>query len=170
MKIAARAPFLNPWRHGTLLFDLETDPHQERPFTDDDVELRMLRLLVERMRDTDAPVSQYERLGLPATGEPGEEHLLVAAQADRAALIAEPLPELLQLQTLELLQRPLALAIDDPVVGPILRSEVADLLASELLTVAPSTSLLDLAAMAQLPAQQLLDLNDRLATALEGTS
>ena len=31
MNVRARAPFINPWRHGTLLFDLATDPHQEHP-------------------------------------------------------------------------------------------------------------------------------------------
>jgi arylsulfatase A-like enzyme len=170
MKIRARTPFINPWQHGTLLFDLLTDPQQEEPLIDDEVELRMIGLLVERMRDTGAPDSQYERLGLPRKGEPGLEHLLTADQADRAAAIAEPLPTRLQLEALAHLQQPLAVAIDDPLVGPILREEVADLLASELLTVAPHASLLDLAAMAQLPAQQLLDLNVRLATALEGTS
>ena len=91
-------------------------------------------------------------------------------QADHAAAIAQPLPGPDQLAALELLQQPLAFALDDPRVGPILKEEIADLLASELLTVAPHASLLDMAAMAQLPAQQLIDLNVRLATAMEGTS
>lgn len=151
MKVPARAPFINPWQHGTLLFDLESDPHQEHPLSDDEVELRMIRLLVERMRDTDAPDSQFERLGLPREGEPGEEHLLVAAQAGRAAATAESLPASLQLHAVEFLRRPLALAIDDPVVGSLLRDELADLLSSELLTVAPHASLLDRAAVGSCP-------------------
>ncbi len=170
MKVPARAPFINPWRHGTLLYDLESDPHQEHPLTDDELELRMIRLLVERMRATDAPDSQYVRLGLPREGEPGTEHLLIAEQADRAAAIAEPLPGPDELEALDVLRQPLAVAIDDPRVGPILKEELADLLASELLTVAPHASVLDMAAIAQLPASQLVDLNVRLATAMEGTT
>ena len=51
----------------------------------------MLRLLATLLRESDAPASQYQRLGIPFDGEPGPEHLLVANQADRAAATAEPL-------------------------------------------------------------------------------
>jgi arylsulfatase A-like enzyme len=74
----------DPWAHGTLLFDLETDPEQASPIRDDAQEMRMAGLLVALMRQTDAPLEQFERLGLPATGDVGPEHLLVADQAERA--------------------------------------------------------------------------------------
>ncbi|KRE65482.1 MULTISPECIES: sulfatase [Micrococcaceae] len=73
-------PFGNPYSFGTLLFDLAKDPEQQNPLIDDDLELHMMRLLVNQLREADAPVSQYERLGLPITGDPGPEHLLAAAQ------------------------------------------------------------------------------------------
>jgi arylsulfatase A-like enzyme len=75
----------NPWSHGTLLFDLETDPDQERPIQDDALELRMADFLVRLMRDNDAPAEQYERLGLPASGAVTQTHLLVTDQAEQAA-------------------------------------------------------------------------------------
>ena len=51
---------------GTLLFDLETDPHQEQPIQDAAVEARMIALLVELMQANAAPPEQYVRLGLEA--------------------------------------------------------------------------------------------------------
>jgi arylsulfatase A-like enzyme len=167
MRIPARGTYINPWRHGTLLFDLEDDPHQESPLIDDEIELRMARLLVERMRASDAPASQYERLGLPADREPGPEHLLTRAHADRAAEIAEPLPAADELAAADVLRRPLSVVLDDPAYAAIAQEELADLLAGELLTVAPDTSLLDLAVTAQIPASQLRALDARLAEAKE---
>ena len=51
---------------GTMLFDLEADPKQERPVTDAAVEAKMTEHLVRLMRENDAPPEQFERLGLPA--------------------------------------------------------------------------------------------------------
>src|SRR5689334_17640135 len=62
MRMPTRTMFINSWQHGTLLFDLETDPRQEYPMIDDEVELRLLRLLAQLMRENDAPGSQFERL------------------------------------------------------------------------------------------------------------
>ena len=66
MKIAARqskgpAPF---YKFGTLLFDLENDPAQERPLDDLRIERRMIAHLKRLMRHNDAPPEQFERLGL----------------------------------------------------------------------------------------------------------
>ncbi|MGB3375797.1 MAG: sulfatase [Microbacterium sp.] len=72
--------FGSSWSYGTLLFDLDDDPDQHRPLRDDALELRMAGLLVDMMRDNDAPPEQYERLGLPAEGSVTREHLLVEKQ------------------------------------------------------------------------------------------
>ncbi|MBC9727264.1 sulfatase [Streptomyces sp. TRM68367] len=72
--------FMDPHAFGTLLFDLEADPDQQRPLADDDLERRMATLLVQLIRANDAPPSQYERLGLPDTGDVGDEHLAVRRQ------------------------------------------------------------------------------------------
>lgn len=73
---------LNPYLWGTLLFDLEQDPEQENPLKDDEIERRMLRLMIERMQANDAPASQYERLGLPADGAIADEHLALERAVD----------------------------------------------------------------------------------------
>ncbi|MEZ0166965.1 sulfatase-like hydrolase/transferase [Kineococcus sp. LSe6-4] len=85
-------PFGNPHAFGTLLFDLAEDPEQQHPLLDDDLELRMLGLLLEAMRAADAPASQYERLGLPAEGPAGTEHLLARAQRDLYEDARAPVP------------------------------------------------------------------------------
>jgi hypothetical protein len=51
-------------RFGTQLFDLETDPTQESPIEEADVEQRMIGLLKREMEACDAPAEQFERLGL----------------------------------------------------------------------------------------------------------
>ena len=47
-----------------MLFDLETDPQQEHPIDDPEIEARMIALLVDLMKANDAPPEQFERLGL----------------------------------------------------------------------------------------------------------
>ncbi|WP_244136160.1 sulfatase [Burkholderia sp. BCC0801] len=83
MKIAAR-PLGYSYRSGTLLFDLASDPRQERPIADADVERRMATLLRDLMVANDAPPEQYERLGLPAEGEIDRNHLLASAHSGYA--------------------------------------------------------------------------------------
>jgi hypothetical protein len=48
----------------TLLFDLQTDPRQERPLSDPKIERMMVEHLVREIRACDAPSEQFERLGL----------------------------------------------------------------------------------------------------------
>ena len=55
---------MDPSRFGTLLFDLHDDPQQLTPLNDPETEQRMLTLLKQLMRQCDAPLEQYERLGL----------------------------------------------------------------------------------------------------------
>ncbi len=74
MRIKARAT-LNPYIYGTLLFDLQNDPNQENPIVDAEIEKRMIKLLIEEMKKSDAPIEQYERLGIPFDGEISDEHL-----------------------------------------------------------------------------------------------
>ncbi|WP_454855211.1 sulfatase [Rhizobium binxianense] len=70
---------------GTLLFDLKTDPLQERPLQDPDIELRMIDLMLELMRRNDAPPSQFERMGLPLHGPASLDHTRLG---DRSGSIA----------------------------------------------------------------------------------
>ena len=75
MKIKAREFSGNAYTYGTLLFDLQNDPNQENPIKDTEVEKRMILLLRDEMKKSDAPVEQYERLGIPIDGEISNEHL-----------------------------------------------------------------------------------------------
>ncbi|HEY8463247.1 MAG TPA: sulfatase [Bacillota bacterium] len=54
------------YNFGTLLFDLETDPLQQHPIKNPEVEAKMIALLLKLMKESDAPLEQYERLGLPS--------------------------------------------------------------------------------------------------------
>jgi hypothetical protein len=71
-------------KFGTILFDLDTDPQQQRPLVDETAEIRMMNLLLDLMRDNDAPHEQYDRLGLPMTDRAGHAHLLAGAQYELA--------------------------------------------------------------------------------------
>lgn len=80
LKIPGRLPWVDAHSFGTMLFDLAIDPNQEHPIIDDDVERRMIGLMIEWMQWNDAPTEQFERLGLPSEGEVRDEHLLCARQ------------------------------------------------------------------------------------------
>ena len=65
MKIAGRTdPQRGAHQFGTLLFNLETDPAQEHPLDDPEIEERMIDLLIKLMQANDAPPEQFARLGL----------------------------------------------------------------------------------------------------------
>ncbi|MBO0744982.1 MAG: sulfatase [Candidatus Dormibacteraeota bacterium] len=80
-------PFLSasPGTLGSRLYDLARDPEQVSPLVDDEVELRMATLMVELMRESDAPSEQFQRLGLPVSGPVTREHLLVRTQRERVS-------------------------------------------------------------------------------------
>lgn len=163
LRVAAPTMWMSPWQHGTLLFDLEDDPAQERPLVDDDVELRMIRLLLDLMRANDAPASQFERLGLPVTGAPDARHLHVRAHAARAADVAEPLPAASTLKAGDLLRLPLVELLQVPTARAALERHAPDLVGTELVAVPAQLSVLDLAAHATIPAAVLRALDDDLA-------
>lgn len=90
----AGSTFTGVFEFGTLLFDLEDDPAQASPLVDDMQELRMAEALVRLMRQTEAPPSQFERLGLPIEGEVASEHLLCGAHHAQALAARAPAPAL----------------------------------------------------------------------------
>lgn len=55
---------IKPYEFGTLLYDLEKDPDQRQPLMDAQVEELMIDYTVNLMKENDAPIEQYERLGL----------------------------------------------------------------------------------------------------------
>ncbi|MFI9388057.1 sulfatase [Kutzneria sp. NPDC052558] len=135
------AAFGDPASFGTVLFDLHEDPEQLRPVLDDELELRMIRLLLNGMRAADAPDSQYLRLGLPRHGPPGPEHLLARRQHDQYLASLAPLPEPEQFRAVntalgELLRQPGAAAVLHRELGPVV---------GHLARSAPTSSLVALA-------------------------
>ncbi|WP_433655070.1 sulfatase-like hydrolase/transferase [Nocardia sp. CA-128927] len=82
----------DPFDFGTALFDLESDPRQANPMIDDDLELRMIDLLLELMRANNAPDSQFTRLGLPVEGPADSRHLLARTQLRAYQEAVAPLP------------------------------------------------------------------------------
>ncbi|WP_129843711.1 sulfatase [Streptomyces sp. RFCAC02] len=149
LRVAARtSALLGPAHFGTLLFDLATDPAQERPVVDDATELRMIRLLVTALRANDAPISQFERLGIPwEPDEVGDEHLLVAAQRARADAASRPTPRVGDFPEGTVnLRTPLAELLRHPLAADAVRRHLPGLLDSELLTLRSGGSLLQLAA------------------------
>lgn len=77
MKINAAEISGSTYLYGTLLFDLQNDPNQEKPITDTEIEKRLIGLLIKDMKDSDTPLEQYERLGLPINDNVSENHLLL---------------------------------------------------------------------------------------------
>ena len=57
-------PWVNVHRFGTLLFNVELDPGQNRPLNDSAIEAQMIQHMVRVMRENDAPEEQFVRLGL----------------------------------------------------------------------------------------------------------
>lgn len=158
---------LNPFLHGTLLFDLEGDPEQLDPLVDDEAELRMASLLVELMRASEAPPSQYERLGLPADGPVTEKHLLVRAQREQAERSMEPLPRLEEFPSGRVSVRtPMRTLMSDPVTSVVLRRHLPSLFDSELLQLLGPMPLIDVAAVAAgaMPRDALMAVAEELAT------
>ncbi|RII14813.1 Choline-sulfatase [Streptomyces sp. YIM 130001] len=147
---ARTGPGFDPARFGALLYDLREDPAQERPVRDDEVELRMIRLLVGQLRDNDAPPDQYERLGLPRTPEQVDaSHLQVAAHREQSAqaVALGPAPRSDEFPEGRMgLRMPLAVLLADPVAVEVVRRFVPGLTDSELLTVRGTVSLLQLSA------------------------
>ncbi|MYX00340.1 sulfatase-like hydrolase/transferase [Streptomyces sp. PgraA7] len=167
LRIPARpSPLLGPQRFGTLLFDLETDPLQEKPISDPAVELRLARLLVERLRADDAPADQYTRLGLPYDPEDvTEAHLLVDAQRERADAGRRPAARSDEFTEGALnLRTPLAELLAEPAAADAVRRIVPGLLDTELLTVRGGSTLLQIAAFTGHPGRaQLTAVADELA-------
>ena len=155
---------INPYAYGTLLFDLENDPAQDTPIIDDDRELVMIELLVRLMRENEAPVSQFERLGLPAVGEVGAQHLLVARQASRAAEAAESLPPLESFAAGVLsLQTPLHELLANPAAAHVITTHLPALRHNEMINMIAGSSIYEIAAVVPVPTRTLSAVADELA-------
>jgi hypothetical protein len=127
------------------------------------VELRMLRLLADLMHESDAPPSQFVRLGIPFDAVPDRNHLLVGKQAVRAAVALEPLPPLsdfpnsgaaLNIPILELRQ--------DPRCEAILAKHLPQLVSTELINMRAQLSLYQMARVTPISGAVLTQLAEDL--------
>ena len=155
---------INPYAYGTLLFDLATDPGQEHPIVDDEIELTMIELLVGLMRANEAPASQFERLGLPATGQVTHDHLLVARQRDRAEEAAEPLPPLDSFPSGAFgLETPLQDLLANPAAAHVITTHLPALRHNEMINMIAGSSIYQIAAVVPVPHRTLSAVADELA-------
>ncbi len=158
--------FGSPWVFGSLLFDLHTDPDQETPLRDPELERRMATLLRDLLVSSDAPASQFARLGLPAQGPIGDEHLLVELQwpqvlaSQSSAAVLSDFPE-----DTGNLARPLGELLDDPDTRDVLAELTPMLVQGPMVAVLRGLTLIQIAAMAvgMLPDAALHAIATRLA-------
>src|SRR5699024_10374933 len=151
LKVPALAP-TNPAAFGTLLFDLEADPHQEHPITDPRLEAELAGLLVQLLRGHDAPPEQFERLGLPATGGVTDEHLLARREPASRATTAEPAraaadrsAALDRLRSTPRGRRTVRGLLDDESLRPLLREVLVPIVDGPLPAEAMGMTLVDIA-------------------------
>jgi hypothetical protein len=128
----------------------------------------MAGLLVERLRAADAPLGQYERLGLPAIGPVTDQHLLVRAQQAQAEASRQPPPRPGDFPTGPFsVHVPLRELLAHPGAAAVLREHFATLLDGPFARMAADLSLLQIAAFAVglLPAARLQAIAAELSAA-----
>jgi hypothetical protein len=75
MRTETRIRYINPYIFGSLLFDLNEDPHQEHPIINPEIEKKMITALIKEMKKNDSPIEQFERLGIPYDDKIKNDHL-----------------------------------------------------------------------------------------------
>ncbi len=71
----------NACNYGTKLYDLTVDPHETNEITDDVIEAKMLRALIEEMIKNDSPKEQFARLGITDDSSQIDEEYIKALRA-----------------------------------------------------------------------------------------
>lgn len=64
MRFEGHGKWTDPYRFGTLLFDLAGDYAQMQPIRDEKIERRMIEKMVRLMKENDCPPEQFDRVGL----------------------------------------------------------------------------------------------------------
>jgi Arylsulfatase A and related enzymes len=84
MRIPAMNSYTNPFQFGNKLFDIKNDPEQRQTIDDLETELRFIHSIGMYFKQVEAPLEQYERLGIPAEEQMNREML----EAQREARVA----------------------------------------------------------------------------------
>ncbi len=58
------ATFCNSFQYGHMLWDLKNDPEQLNPVDNPEVESKLLNNMIKFMKETDAPIEQFQRVGI----------------------------------------------------------------------------------------------------------
>jgi hypothetical protein len=124
----------------------------------------MLRLLAELMHVSDAPASQFARLGIPFDTLPTEDHLLVRRQAERAVAALELLPPLAHFHANgSVLEIPILELLQDPRSRDVLEKHLPHLVATELVNIPAQLTLYQMARVSPIPLATLRALAEQLA-------
>jgi hypothetical protein len=156
----------SPYAFGSLLFDLEADPGQQEPLIDDELELRMITLMVQLMRVNEAPAEQYDRLGLPADGPATADHLLVRRQWPQVQSSRQGAPRPTDYPDgPRSVHTPLRDLLADPDARVVIDRHLPRLGDGPLAQIAPELSLVEIAAFAigLLPVTRLDTIADELS-------
>lgn len=89
LKIPGSAGFYSSYAHGSLLFDLEQDEHQEHPLYDPALEATFIRKLSLALSAAEAPVDEWLRLGIPTDLAQITEAWVVEERRQRAACLEQ---------------------------------------------------------------------------------
>lgn len=118
MKIPTKVIFNTYW-HGSKLFDLHTDPQQQNPIQSTQIQIKMIEHMRSLMVKNEAPIEQFERLGIDKEGKIDEElinqfkeiayepikdeRLNLTERAEKAVVIyLSMIPEVQQIEFLDL--------------------------------------------------------------------
>lgn len=161
--------FGSPYVYGTLLFDLQSDPKQQNPLRDPELETMMAEKLVALLQASDAPSEQYQRLGLPEHGPVLAEHLLIEKQWPQVIASMQPAPRANELPDGSLLATtPLSELFSSEITKRVVLEMIPFLGNPFILHMAGHMTVLEIAAMkADLTLATLLDLHERLAPSLQ---
>lgn len=141
--------YTDPYAFGTMLFDLEADPLQQRPLVDDELELRMATLMRDAMVRNEAPPEQYQRMGLPPDGPLDESRLLCLAQHEQVETARMRPLRAADFPTSRLdVSTPIATLLAEPAALEVLRAHLGELVASPLPDEVLDMSLIDVAGVA----------------------
>lgn len=83
----------NAANFGDKLFDLKADPKQEYELDDAAIELRMADILINAMKENDAPPEQFLRIGFPANSHITMADIKKNRNAARISILPEILPD-----------------------------------------------------------------------------
>lgn len=82
MKIPASFGYLNPWRFGDKLFNLQSDPHQQHNINNVSYALHFARAMIPVLQQHDAPEELYTRFQLDAPTVEQEQAFQTLWQSD----------------------------------------------------------------------------------------